>query len=56
MYINKHVKHTGTEKKAFSSWEAFLSWKESEETLSHTYFAKPKGESTCNGKEKGIAN
>ena len=49
----KHLHSTGTEKKEFPSWEAFLSWKQSEEALSHTCFVQPKGEAKCNSKELG---
>ena len=44
---------TGTEKKEFPSWEAFLSWKQCEEDTSHTCFIQPKGEVKCNDKELG---
>ena len=44
----------GTEKKDVSSWEAFLSWKQSEQDASHTCFIQPKDE-TKYQKELGIA-
>jgi len=45
----------GTEKKHVSSWDAFLSWKQSEQDAPHACFIQPKGEAKCNYKKLDIA-
>ena len=42
MYKHILIHLIGTEIKEFPSWEAFLSWKQSEEALSTTRFVQPR--------------
>ena len=41
------------ETKKFTSWTAFISWKEEEELNTHTCFVKPKGESEGSNEHTG---
>ena len=44
--------HTGFEMKKFCTWEEFVSWKETEEESTHTYFVQPKSEEISHIQEK----
>ena len=44
--------YTGFEMKNFCTWEEFVSWKESEEESTHTYFMRLKGEEISHIQEK----
>ena len=54
LYIMKlrFMCHIGFEMKNFCTWEEFVSWKESEEQSTHTYFVQPKGEEISHIQEK----
>ena len=47
---------TVVETKEFPSWTAFISWKEEEESNTHTCFVKPKGESEGSNEHTGHKN
>ena len=59
MKVHINVKNTMTlvitvvENKEFPSWTAFISWKEEEESNTHTCFVKPKGESEGSNEHSG---
>ena len=41
--------------KEFPSWTEFISWKEEEESSSHSYFVQPKGEKETFNENAGIS-
>jgi hypothetical protein len=41
--------------KEFPSWTAFISWKEEEESSSHSYFVQPKGETETCDENAGVS-